>query len=230
MRIGALHKTTLLDFPGRVAAVVFTQGCNFLCPYCHNPDLALYRDDPLDESGVLGFLAQRRRLLKGVAITGGEPTLQADLAEFCSLVKSLGYAVKLDTNGSRPETLRRLLQLELVDYVALDVKAAPRRYPRAISPGEIGGAVAESMALLHESGVAHEFRVPCAAPFITEETFGEILNAARGGDGSIFLQKIRTERVLEPAFFSTGGRALDDAEMRALRQMAEAQGRACFVR
>ena len=102
MLIGGLQKTTMLDFPGKVSAVVFTQGCNFLCPYCHNPDLVLYRQEPLALVDVLTFLTQRRRVLEGVVISGGEPTLQDGLFSFCATLKSIGYAVKLDTNGSRP--------------------------------------------------------------------------------------------------------------------------------
>ncbi len=228
MRIGALHKTTLLDFPGKVAAIVFTQGCNFLCPYCHNADLLLHRETPLAQADVLGFLTQRRRLLEGVVITGGEPTLQEDLEGFCSVLKSLGYAVKLDTNGGRPEMVRRLLRSGLLDYVAMDVKAAPARYPREISPGDLGNAIAETMTLLRESGVPHEFRVPCVHPFITKESFGEILDAV--GDAPVFLQAVRPARVLDPAFFEREGRALAEDEIHHLRQTAERRGVTCHVR
>ncbi len=229
MRIGALQKTTLLDFPGKVSAIVFTQGCNFLCPYCHNPDLVLCRNAPLPYADVLGFLAQRRHLLEGVVITGGEPTLHEDLAGFCSILKSLGYAVKLDTNGSRPDVLRRLLDLRLLDYVALDVKSSPRRYPGEIWAGDAGGTVAASLDLLTAGEVRHELRVPCAAPFVNAETFREILEATRW-DTPVFLQALRLDHVLDPDFFASQGRALDAEEMELLRQQAERQGRTCFIR
>ncbi len=230
MRIGALQKTTLLDFPGRVGAIVFTRGCNFLCPYCHNAALVPHMGELLEQTAVLDFLARRRKLLEGVVITGGEPMLQEDLRQFCSALKGLGYAVKLDTNGSRPDVLGLLLRQGLLDYVAMDVKAAPGRYPREIAPGGAGDGVKRSMSLLRESGIGHEFRVPCAAPFVTPESFQEILEAARGDDAPVFLQTVRLERVLAPGFFGREGRALAGTEMESLRQQAERQGVACSIR
>jgi pyruvate formate lyase activating enzyme len=228
MRIGGLQKTSLLDFPGKVAAVVFTQGCNFLCPYCHNAELIPHRDALLAQADVLGFLAQRRRLLEGVVISGGEPTLQEGLGGFCAVLKNLGYAIKLDTNGGRPTVVRRLLRSGLLDYVAMDVKAAPGGYPREISLGGPGSAIGETMALLRESGIPHEFRIPCVYPFVTEEAFGEILDVV--GDAPVFLQAVRLERVSAPTFFERKGRALREEEMQRLRQTAERRGVTCHVR
>ncbi len=229
MRIGGLQKTTLLDFPGKVGAVVFTRGCNFLCPYCHNPDLVFATREPLVPAEVMAFLARRRKVLEGVVVSGGEPTLQDDLPDFCAELKSLGYALKLDTNGSRPKVLQGLLEKGLLDYVAMDVKALPSAYPRSISPQNPGGAVAESMELLRQSGVEHEFRIPCAAPFITPKTFQKILEAS-GNKAQIFLQTIRLEQVLDPEFFVSEGRALRQDEVERLRRRAERAGRTCFIR
>ncbi|MDR2055593.1 MAG: anaerobic ribonucleoside-triphosphate reductase activating protein [Desulfovibrio sp.] len=228
MRIGALQKTTMLDFPGRVSAIVFAQGCNFVCPYCHNPDLKR-QGDLLEPDGVLEFLTRRRRLLEGVVITGGEPTLQEGLAEFCRELKELGYAIKLDTNGSRPDVLERLLRENLLDYVAMDVKADPRRYPREISAADAGDAVSASVDILNGSPVPREFRVPCAEPFINRESFQAILEMIPG-DIPIFLQKIRLERVLDPDFFAGRGRALNRAEMELLRAQADSRGKTCLIR
>lgn len=227
MRIGGLQKTTLLDFPGKVGAVVFTQGCNFFCPYCHNPDLVLHRQDALALADVLAFLTQRRRVLEGVVISGGEPTLHDGLFSFCAALKSLGYAVKLDTNGSRPETLRLLLEAKLLDYVAMDVKGDPRHYPEALG-APAGDAVARSMGVLRQSGVAHEFRIPCAAPFIDAASFSAILDEA--GAAPLFLQPIRLENVLRPDFFAATGRPLDADEMEALRAAAARRGADCRIR
>ena len=130
MKICGLQKTTLLDFPGHVAATVFTGGCNFRCPFCHNSDLlgndaeVIYTDEE-----VLKFLAKRKGILEGVAITGGEPTLQPDLREFILRVRELGYRIKLDTNGSRPDVLKSLCEEGLIDYVAMDIKTCKERYP-----------------------------------------------------------------------------------------------------
>jgi pyruvate formate lyase activating enzyme len=230
MRIGGLQKTTLLDFPGKVSAVVFMQGCNFRCPYCHNAALAACGDAPPPLSGdaAIAFLARRRRVLEGVVISGGEPTLHADLAEFCAVLKGLGYAVKLDTNGSDPEALRRLLALNLLDYVAMDIKADPGRYPGELGP-PVGDAIVRSVEVLSASKVAHEFRVPCVFPFITDESFQAIARTVRPG-ASVILQPVRLEQVLEPSFFTQKGRALRPDEMERLCARGTGHGCACSIR
>ena len=230
MRIGALQKTTLLDFPGKVSAIIFTQGCNFLCPYCHNPALVMHVDEPLPVADVLGFLAQRKRLLEGVVITGGEPTLQEELPAFCSLVKQLGYAIKLDTNGSRPAMLGRLLEMNLLDYVAMDIKADPGEYPKRIAPGRLGDALVHSMDILRKSGVAHEFRIPCVAPFISPESLMRIIKAMNGDDAPVFLQEVRTGDVLEPDFFAGEGCALARSEIGELGELMDCFGYMCAIR
>ena len=130
MKICGLQKTTLLDFPGHVAATIFTGGCNFRCPFCHNSDL-LGNDAPaaFSEDEILNFLKKRRGILEGVAITGGEPTLQPDLRDFIIKIRELGYQIKLDTNGYRPDVLKSLCQDGLIDYVAMDIKTCKERYP-----------------------------------------------------------------------------------------------------
>ena len=228
MKIGGLQKTTLLDFPGKVSALVFTLGCNFLCPYCHNPDLVLHRREPIPFTEVMAFLSQRRKVLAGVVISGGEPTLHDGLFAFCAALKALGYAIKLDTNGSRPEVLRQLLQAGFLDYVAMDVKAHPEAYPAALCPKGIGDAVSRSIALLEESRVAHEFRIPCAAPFIDEPAFAAILGRIR--HAPVFLQAIRLENVLQPDFFPRHGHALNRDDMETLCAAARARGLHCLIR
>jgi pyruvate formate lyase activating enzyme len=226
--IGGLQKTSLLDFPGKVSAVVFVQGCNFLCPYCHNPDLVLYGRAALAFADVIAFLAQRRKVLEGVVISGGEPTLHEGLFSLCATLKSLGYAVKLDTNGSRPEVLRQLLLAELLDYVAMDVKANPEQYPAALCLQSVGKNIPRSMALLEESRVMHEFRIPCVAPFIDADSFAAILEYI--GHAPLFLQTVRLENVLQADFFPSQGHALDKNAMETLRGMARQKGLNCRIR
>lgn len=161
MLILGLNKTTLLDYPGRVAATVFTGGCNFRCPFCHNGNLVLKpsMQEAYSEEEVLSFLKKRKGLLKGVCITGGEPTLQADLPEFLLKIKKLGYDIKLDTNGYEPAVLKELLSAGLLDYAAMDVKNCPEKY--AVTVGKENfkiEKIEESMALLRESGIAYEYR------------------------------------------------------------------------
>lgn len=162
MKIGGYVPVSLCDYPGRVAAVVFTQGCNFRCPFCHNGHLLA--DDPVadaqswDEQDVLARLVERRNRLGGVVISGGEPTLQSDLADFIGRVRHLGLAVKLDTNGSRPQVLTELLAAGLLDYVAMDIKAPWAHYMRLTHVARMAVAVRRSVRILSASGIPHEFR------------------------------------------------------------------------
>jgi pyruvate formate lyase activating enzyme len=160
MKIGGLQKVSLIDYPGRISAVVFTQGCNFRCPYCHNPELV----DPaqygpiLSEKEVITFLEKRRGKLDAVTVTGGEPTLQPDIEYFLQEIKGMGYLTKVDTNGSMPNVLERLLHDHLVDYLAMDVKGPLEKY------GKIAGTkvqirkIRKSIAMIVNSGIDHEFR------------------------------------------------------------------------
>lgn len=169
MRIAGLQKLTLLDFPGKTAATVFTPGCNLRCPFCHNADLVQLtnasasataeRPPEITLDEFFTFLDKRHGLLDGVCITGGEPLLQPDIEAFCARVRELGFAVKLDSNGSFPERLRALLKAGLVDYVAMDVKNAPARYAETIGvPAFDLAPIRESIEFLRESAVAYEFR------------------------------------------------------------------------
>lgn len=137
MKIAGLQKLTLLDYPGKTAASIFTLGCNFRCPFCHNADLVVplapdLKPSFLSEEEFFSFLQKRKGLLDGICITGGEPTLQSDLASFCKKIKDQGFLVKLDTNGSHPDILNNLISLDLVDYVAMDIKNSPDRYAQTV--------------------------------------------------------------------------------------------------
>jgi pyruvate formate lyase activating enzyme len=174
MEIGGFEPFSLCDFPSRPAAVVFTQGCNFRCPFCHNGELLALKAGTIPAAEVLDRLAQRRGLLQGVVVSGGEPCLQADLAEFCASVKAMGLAVKLDTNGSRPAVLADLLARRLVDYVAMDVKAPPRLYANLAGAPVEWNLIAESIRILAASGVPHQFRTTVVGPLLGDEDLDEI--------------------------------------------------------
>ncbi len=164
LSIGGVQWTTLIDYPGRIAATLFTVGCNFRCPFCHNPELV----DPdrfapvLDEDEVLGRLRERSRFLDGVVIGGGEPTLQPALLPFIDRLKGLGLLVKLDTNGSRPDVLRELLAEGLVDYIAMDVKGPFDRYDRLAGIAADVGAIEASIARIAREAPDYEFRTTVA--------------------------------------------------------------------
>ena len=169
---------SLCDYPGRVAAVVFTQGCNFRCPWCHNGHLLPLAPDPenrVSEAQVLAVLAERSNRVSGVVVSGGEPTLQPALPRFLRQLKALGLDVKLDTNGSRPDVLRRLLKERLLDYIAMDIKAPWSKYVALTGvPGCDVDAVQDSMALIASSGVPHQFRTTRVDPLISEVEYRDI--------------------------------------------------------
>ena len=173
MVINGLMKMTLLDFPGRVACTVFTAGCNMRCPFCHNAALVTEIDpgDRIEVSDIIAFLKKRAGLLDGVAITGGEPLLHPDVGDFIREVRSLGYAVKLDTNGSFPDRLEALVRDGLIDYVAMDVKNSPELYARTVGVDGFDLAPVErSKEFLLSGAVDYEFRTTVVAQFHTVES------------------------------------------------------------
>lgn len=173
MQIGGLQKLTLLDFPGQVACTVFLQGCNFRCPFCHNPSLVLGTEAITRES-ILAFLKQRQGLLDGVAITGGEPLLSAGLEDLLREIRSMGYKIKLDTNGSFPRRLEQLISDGLVDYVAMDIKNAPEKYDHTAGAAGFLPAVRESASLLIDGKIPYEFRTTVVDELHEPEDFHAI--------------------------------------------------------
>jgi len=177
MIVGGFQPFTLSDFPGRMAAIVFTQGCNFRCPFCHNGSLIPLQAGPgegIPEPTILDFLQKRRGQLDGLVLTGGEPTLQDGLLEFLHRVKGMGYQIKLDTNGSRPEVLRELLAEHLLDFIAMDVKAPWDLYDRLAGVRVNRKKIEECISLVASCGVAHEYRTTYVQPLLSPETMESI--------------------------------------------------------
>ena len=206
MQVKNWVQMTLADYPHKIAASLFCGGCNFRCPNCHNRDLVLAPDRqpdvPLDE--IWAFLESRVGLLDGVAISGGEPTLQPDLIPFALRVRALGYAVKLDTNGYRPRVLRRVLEQGAADYVAMDVKAPLSKYALAAGVDVDTARVEQSIDLLIESGLACEFRTTVVPGLLDEPDIGEIAaDLARRCGASCevryYLQQFVPRNTLDPA-------------------------------
>jgi pyruvate formate lyase activating enzyme len=200
VRIGGLNPFSLSDFPGHVAAVVFTQGCNFRCPYCHNGSLIPMNSSTstlilLEE--VFLFLEKRRTQLNGVVVSGGEPTLQPDISLFFHRVRSMGYQIKLDTNGSRPEILTRLFKEDLVDFIAMDIKAPFALYDRLTGVCAPKERLEESIALIAQSGIDHEFRTTVVEPLLSESDLQAIQAMVPHGSRHS-LQEFRPENALDP--------------------------------
>ncbi len=177
MVIHGLQKTTLLDYPSKVAATIFFGSCNFRCPFCHNMNLVLAPDEEpvIPEEEIFSFLRSRHGILDGVCITGGEPTLQKDLPDFIRSIKELGFAVKLDTNGSNPGLLRSLVSDGLLDYVAMDIKSSKEQYPRICNvPGLSTEPIEESVSFLLQDPVPYEFRTTIVKEYHTAEVMEQI--------------------------------------------------------
>lgn len=215
MLFGGFQKLTTLDYPGLVSALAFTQGCNFHCPYCHNaqlmPEAPLPGAAPApDLDGILAFLRKRQGLLDGIAISGGEPCLQNGLEFLCREAKALGYKVKLDTNGSFPQVLERLLRGRLLNYAAVDVKTSPEAYAPALTADEKAGEkLRETLRLLAASAVPFETRTTCVEPFVTAETV-PAMAAIVPKKAPWFFQRANLPEKAE------GMRALAEAEITAL--------------
>ena len=206
MNIGGFNKLTMLDFPGVVSAIIFTQGCNFACPYCHNPGLIPVRGEvdltPVDESEVFAYLQKRQGILSGVVITGGEPTIHSELQGFIERIKNLKYKVKFDTNGSNPAKLQKLINLELLDYIAMDLKAPLTAYSPFTTNQKIIKQLQQSINIIKDSGLSHEFRTTCVSPFVTCDSLKEL--ATLPGNSPWFLQTARLKDVFKPEYEMTG--------------------------
>jgi len=190
---------TLIDYPGKIAATVFTVGCNLRCPFCHNPELVLpesnvFQKQAFQEKDFFTFLEKRKNRLEGVCITGGEPTLQTDLLEFIAKIKKLGFLVKLDTNGTRPDVLKNILEKKLVDYVAMDIKAAPQNYHRLVGRKIDIQRIELSVELIRRWGDAgkidYEFRTTVVPGLHSEEDF-DIIGEWLAGAKRYILQKYK---------------------------------------
>jgi pyruvate formate lyase activating enzyme len=199
MEIGGLQKTTLIDFPGRVAATVFLFGCNFRCQFCYSAELVLPEKMKLQpritEEEFFSFLEGKKGLLEGVVVCGGEPTCSLELPDFLSRIKKLGFLTKIDTNGSNPEILRRLIREKLVDYVAMDVKAPKEKYEEIAGTGVDIKKIEESIELLKEGKVDYEFRTTIVPVFHSKEDIIEMakwLTPAK----NYYLQNFRPEKTL----------------------------------
>lgn len=219
MRISGLQKLTLLDYPGKVACTIFTGGCNFRCPFCHNASLVLPEELPEDmtEEEILRFLKTRQGVLDGVAITGGEPLLYDGTVDLLRKIRDLGFAIKLDSNGSFPERLRTVVEEKLADRIAMDIKNDPAKYGETAGvPGLNMGPITESKEFLMECGIEYEFRTTVVKGIHTEESIRKAAEWIRGAKEYYLQQYVDSGNVLAPQ----GLGAFSAEEMNRLRDCA----------
>ena len=198
MKIQGLQKMTLLDFPGNEACTIFLGGCDFRCPFCHNSDiLSMTAESLLDEKELFKYLEKRKKILEGVAITGGEPLLRNDIDELLKGIKAMGYPVKLDTNGNHPDVLKRIVEAKLVDYVAMDIKNTPEKYGVTIGLKNFDIAkVEESKNFLLSGQVEYEFRTTTVKQFHDEESFKGIAQWISGAEKYFLQTFVDREKVM----------------------------------
>lgn len=189
MKIAGFQKTSFVDYPKIVSCVVFTPGCNMRCSYCHNKHILSGNVPKVDELAVLDYLKKRVGVIGGVVVSGGEPTLQEDLERFVTIVKNMGYKIKLDTNGTNPEVLKSLCEKGLVDYVAMDLKAPIEKYSEICCADIDTDKIKESIEYLQESGISHEFRTTFCPELTLEDVVSISVDLAKNSD--FYLQQYR---------------------------------------
>ncbi|MGB9847868.1 MAG: anaerobic ribonucleoside-triphosphate reductase activating protein [Minisyncoccia bacterium] len=205
MEIGGLQKTTLIDYPGKIAATIFLIGCNFRCPFCYSSELVLpekiKKQPRISEREVLDFLYERKDELDGVVICGGEPTLQPDLEDFLKKIKKMNFLIKLDTNGSQPQVLKKLIEKKLIDYIAMDIKAPLNQEKYNLATGQkidLNG-IKESINLIKKGGVDYEFRTTVVPTIHTLEDIVEIAKEIAPAK-RYYLQNFKAEKTIDPKF------------------------------
>jgi pyruvate formate lyase activating enzyme len=199
MKIGGFQKTSLLDYPDRISAIVWTSGCNFHCPFCYNKNLALGTAELFPEDEILSFLSKRKEQLEGVVISGGEPLVQEDIVDFIEKIKDLKFLVKIDTNGQFPEKLRELLEEQLVDYIAMDVKAPRGKYRQLTGIDVDISRIEESINIIKTTAPAYEFKTTFIPDFLIKEDIVEIAEWLNGAD-AYYLQQFK---IIKPLVSST---------------------------
>ena len=217
MQIGGLQKVSLMEYPGKISAIAFTQGCNFRCPYCHNPELVdpdLY-GECLSEEEVVSFLERRKGKLEAVTITGGEPTIYHDLIDFIKCVRKIGYLIKLDTNGSYPEVLEQLIRSRLVDYIAMDMKGPLHKYKMVTKSKIDVDKIRQSIEMIMKSGVPYEFRTTIPKSLLQEDDLLEMGKILRNASCYILQQFVPT-KTLDKQFLKH--KAYSQEEMENFRE------------
>ncbi len=228
MLIGGFQKFSLIDYPGEISAIIFTSGCNFRCPYCHNPELVKMTAPIIAEIDILNFLKIRTGKLSAVSITGGEPTLQKNLAEFIGKIKRMGLLIKLDTNGSNPDMLEELIRNRLIDYVSMDIKAPIDLYAQVIHSPFSKKRIGKSIDIIMASPVRYEFRTTIVKSLLSKDDIVEIGKAISGAS-NYYLQKFVPSKTLDPRFINDD--TYTEGELKEIAaKLEENYVHRCFIR
>lgn len=214
MVIAGIQKLTLLDYPGKTSLLVFTQGCNFRCPFCHNKDLIKRNSvSNIDKNEIISYLKKRKKLLDGVCITGGEPLIHSDIMDFIKEIKNLGYLVKIDTNGSNPEMLKKLVDENMIDYIAMDIKTDFSNYDKLSGVNYVNTEnIKQSIKLIKSSGVDHEFRTTIVKQYHNINNLQKICEYI-GIDSKYYIQNYRDSANV----VKKGLSGFDDAELNNIK-------------
>lgn len=228
MKIGGVQKLSLVDYPHHTAVALFTIGCNMRCGYCHNPELVLPERyaDAIPEEDILFFLESRAGRVEGVVISGGEPTMHDDLPDFIRRVKSLGFLIKLDTNGTNPNMVKALLEEGLLDFIAMDIKASMERYQEVVARPIDTDAILATIRLIKASGIDHEFRTTLVKSQVSPEDLEEIGQLVKGSP-RYALQRFRPGRTLNPQFAREV--TYSDDELTTLKERMQQYVKECVV-
>lgn len=227
MKIGGIQKCSLIDFPGKISAILFTSGCNFHCPYCHNPELVNETATLIPEEEIFDFLERRKTILDAVTITGGEPTIHDDLVPFMQRIKGMGFQVKLDTNGTNPDIVAQVQNENLVDYIAMDVKAPLTSYAQTVARPVDIAVLRKSIDLLMHGKVPYEFRTTVIKSLLSFDDIYAIGNEIRGAK-THYLQKFVPTKTLNPAFLRKT--TYSDSEFEDMRIIMNEFVHECIVR
>lgn len=201
MYVSGFQKSSLIDYPEKISAIIFTQGCNFKCPYCHNPELIGTFCSAKNVIEIFDFLKTRIGKLDGVVITGGEPTLHEDLPEFIQKIKEMGFLIKLDTNGTNPKMLEKLLDTKLIDYVAMDIKAPVEKYNEVVCAKVDTAKILKSIAIVKSYNVDYEFRTTVVKSQLSPADFEKICEMILGCE-KYYLQKFVPTKILNKSFLN----------------------------
>jgi pyruvate formate lyase activating enzyme len=229
MIIGGFQKFSLIDYPGKISAIIFTIGCNFRCPYCHNPKLIIpeKKSPKISLLKIYNFLEKRRGKLDAVSITGGEPTLHTDLPEIIGKIKKMGFLVKLDSNGTRPEMLKYLIDKKLVDYLAMDIKAPLEDYSKITGNTLSIDKLKKSIDLIIDSEVKYEFRTTIVKSLTSKDDLRKIAQTIKGAE-NYYLQRFIPTEIYDPSLVNEV--SYSDLELKELSQELEVFVKSCNVR